>query len=141
MPLAGWALGLTFASVVKDVDHWIAFVLLALIGGHMIHEARAGAPGPAAAGVPLARGWPLFGAAVATSIDAAVAGMTLTLFEQPVLVACAVIGFVTLVFATAGVLVGSMAGARAGSRPQILGGLVLIALGTKILVEHVFFDG
>lgn len=141
MPLVGWALGLTFASVLHDVDHWIAFVLLSAIGVHMIYDARGATDSTAGVHAPLASGLALYAAAVATSIDAGVAGVTLTLMDLPVLVSCAVIGIVTLVCAATGVLIGSMAGALAGRRAQVLGGFVLIGIGTRILIEHVFFGG
>ena len=139
MPLLGWALGVAFASVIQDVDHWIAFVLLVLIGVHMVREAAGSEDqSPSSGGAP-ARGWTLLGAAVATSIDAAAAGVTLALLEQPILLACSVIGIVTLVLSTAGVLIGRIAGLLAGRRAQMLGGLVLIGIGLRILIGHVFF--
>ncbi|MGH6609493.1 MAG: manganese efflux pump, partial [Burkholderiaceae bacterium] len=83
----------------------------------------------------------LFAVAIATSIDAAVAGVTLPLLDQPVLFACAVIGVTTLVLSTAGVLIGARAGVLIGWRAEVLGGLMLIGLGVKILIEHLFFGG
>lgn len=143
MPLLGWSLGLAFAPVIRDVDHWVAFGLLVLIGGHMVQVGLSTRDGSAAErpSLPLARGWPLLAAAVATSVDAAAAGVTLSFLDQPVGQACAVIGLVTLALSTAGVLIGRMAGALAGRRAEIAGGLVLIGIGTKILVEHLFFGG
>ena len=140
MPLLGWALGTAFESVIASVDHWIAFAMLVAIGAHMIHSARAAGHRPAApVSAALAAGWPLLTASVATSVDAGAAGVTLALLDQPMAAACATIGLVTLVMSTAGVLIGKAAGALAGQRAEALGGVVLIGIGTKILIEHLFF--
>lgn len=139
MPLFGWALGLAFASVIQDVDHWIAFVLLVLIGAHMIRESVTGSDRAAQRHTAPTRGWALLGAAVATSIDAAAAGVTLAFLEQPILLACGVIGAVTLVLSAAGVLIGRVAGLLAGRHAQMLGGVVLIGVGARILVGHTLF--
>ena len=140
MPLIGWALGVSFGSVVQQLDHWVAFALLAVIGGHMVGEGLQPTEDREARS-PIKTGWALFAAAVATSIDAAAAGVTLPLFDQPVLMACLTIGAVTLVVATIGVLVGGLVGAASGRKAEMLGGCVLICLGLKILAEHLFFPG
>lgn len=139
MPLLGWSLGLAFESIVRDVDHWIAFVLLTLIGGHML---RAGlGPGdddpPTSPGI--SGGWVLAGAAVATSIDAAAAGITIPLLGPPIAVACAVIGAVAGLLSVTGVLLGGVCGALIGRKAEVAGGVVLIGLGCKILIEHLYF--
>jgi putative Mn2+ efflux pump MntP len=139
MPLLGWALGLAFALALREVDHWVAFIVLGVLGGRMIRQGLANQDENVPA--PLSAGWPLFGAAIATSIDAAAAGVTLAFLKQPILFACAVIGTVTLLISVAGVFLGAVAGSLIGRRAEILGGLVLIALGTKILVEHLWFNG
>lgn len=138
MPLIGWGFGVAFAPIVRELDHWIAFVLLAFIGARMIRagftQASVEAPTP-----PAGR-WSLVLAAFATSIDAAAAGVALPILGPPVLVSCAVIGAVTLVLSAAGVLIGAAAGALIGKRAEVVGGLVLIGIGTKILIEHLAFD-
>lgn len=139
MPLLGWAAGVAFASAIRDVDHWIAFVLLALLGARTLREGLSAEAGCDAA--PSLSGWALLGAAMATSIDAAAAGVTLPTLGAPVLVACAVIGGVTLLLCAGGVLLGAAGGARLGKRAEVLGGVALILIGTKILVEHIFFGG
>ncbi len=137
MPLLGWSLGVAFADVIRNVDHWIAFVLLALIGGRMVHAGIvADDDPPESAGVYA--GWALIAAAVATSIDAAAAGVTIPMLGEPVVLSCAVIGLVTFMLSTAGVLLGHFCGKLLGRRAEILGGLVLIGLGSKILIQHVF---
>ena len=140
MPLLGWALGLAFASMIRDMDHWIAFVLLAAIGGRMVHAALASGIDDNGS-MPFITGWALAGAAVATSIDAAAAGVTIAFLRQPVLVTCAVIGTVTFLLSIAGVLLGGALGSVVGKRAELLGGLVLIGLGCKILIEHQFLGG
>jgi len=139
MPLIGYGLGLAFVSVVREVDHWIAFVLLSVLGVRMMREGLRPSPSQ---GTPAPRGqWALFATTIATSIDAAAAGVTLPMLGQPVLLACAVIGVVTFALSAAGVLIGAAAGAAAGHRATILGGVMLVGIGSKILVEHLFFGG
>ena len=134
MPLVGWALGAMAVTIVRELDHWIAFVLLASIGAKMLWDSRT-APdcGPSA---PLMTGWALGAAALATSIDAAAAGVTLPMIGLPVVVSALTIGIVTLALSTAGVVIGAAAGARIGRSATILGGVLLILLGVKILTEH-----
>ena len=91
--------------------------------------------------LPLITGWALASVAVATSIDAAAAGVTIAFLRQPVLVTCAVIGTVTFFLSSAGVLLGGALGSVVGKRAELLGGLVLIGLGCKILIEHQFLGG
>lgn len=133
MPLLGWGLGMAFHENFQLVDHWIAFVLLSILGARMI---RAGVRPPETA--PLATGWHLGALAIATSIDAAVAGITLALLEVPVPVACLIIGIITFVLSTGGVLLGRAAGSRLGNAAEIMGGLLLIGLGVKIFIQHQF---
>mgnify|MGYP001252753461 CR=1 FL=1 len=148
MPLLGWSLGLAFASVIREVDHWIAFALLSVLGARMVWTGmRAGeAPeGNSAEGQQaspdLSVGWGLVTAALATSIDAAAAGITIPLLNHSIVFACAVIGGVTFLLSGAGVLLGGAWGALLGRRAEIAGGLVLIGLGCKILIEHTMLNG
>jgi putative Mn2+ efflux pump MntP len=140
MPLLGWGLGLVFVSIIRDIDHWIAFALLAAIGAHMLRQGLKNEPRlPAAA--PSVLGWRILPTAIATSIDAAAAGVTLPLLNLPIVISCLVIGAVTCAVSFAGVMIGAAASARAGKRAEVAGGIVLIMIGTKILIEHLFFDG
>lgn len=134
MPLGGWIAGLAFAGMIQAVDHWIAFGLLAVLGAKMIREGMADGDDDVRT-VPLA-GRALFVAAVATSIDAAAAGLTLNEFAVPVGIACGMIGAVTALLCWAGTLAGAAVGEQFGKRAEIAGGIVLIAIGAKILVEH-----
>ena len=131
MPLIGWGLGTAAAGWIEAVDHWIAFVLLSALGLNMIRASREDTKTD-----PGLSGWHLFAAAIATSIDAAVAGITLPLLAVPVGWACATIGMVTAGLCFAGALGGTQIGRRFEGRAELFGGLVLIALGVKILAEH-----
>jgi putative Mn2+ efflux pump MntP len=141
MPLIGWGLGVAFTSIVREVDHWIAFGLLVFIGSRMVYAGLSPEADAAEAGPASGSGWGLLSAAIATSIDAAAAGVTFPMLGLPVLLSCATIGLVTFVMSAAGLLVGGVAGALIGRRAEVLGGLVLIGIGTKILIEHLFFGG
>ena len=136
MPLAGFWLGDRFGKYVEAYEHWIAFALLAFVGGKMILESRKRQPDAAAADNPFAVGG-LLVLAVATSIDAFAAGLTLPLLKAPPLLSVLIIGVVTAVLSFIGALGGRRAGARFGSRLEILGGVVLICLGLKVLLDGV----
>lgn len=133
MPAFGWALGVALAGVIEAVDHWIAFLLLGFLGLKMIYEGFQ-ADDEALRVALDNRG--LFLAAIATSIDAAAAGVTLPTLNLPVLLSCVVIAVVTGLFCVIGVLSGARLGQRFGKRAEIAGGLVLIALGTRTLGQH-----
>ncbi|MFY0398915.1 manganese efflux pump MntP family protein [Brevundimonas naejangsanensis] len=140
-PLIGFALGVAAAGFVEAVDHWIAFGLLGAVGARMIWEAlkrdedatEATAPvGKAASRGLLA----LVATAVGTSIDAGAVGVGLALLEANIWLIAFCIGFTTFVMASIGLLIGKAAGTRLGKIAELLGGLALIALGSKILLEH-----
>ena len=136
MPLLGWTLGALFAKWIEAADHWIAFGLLSVLGARMIREAFSADDDEAS---PPTRGGHflgLFAAALATSVDAAAAGLTLDLFAPPVWLSCLVIGLVTALLCTLGYLFASQVGRRLGKWAEAIGGLVLIALGVRILYEH-----
>ena len=140
MPALGWAVGGAFAARITGWGHWVTFALLAAIGAKMIHEARetddeeakaASAPSPNVFGMKV-----LFFLAIATSIDALAAGVTLALADVHIAFACAVIGVVTGVLSFAGVYIGRRFGTHVGKRFDMVGGLVLIGLAVKTLVDH-----
>lgn len=139
MPLVGWLAGAAFGPTFQAWDHWIAFVLLGGLGARMLHEARSGgddvAPAPDDAPFALRSLLPL---AVATSIDAAAAGVTLPLLGAPMAVSLGMIGAVTAALSAGGALLGGRLGAMAGPRMGTLGGLVLIGLGLRTLVSHLY---
>jgi len=136
MPLVGWLLGRALSGYVSAWDHWIAFTLLVSIGAHMILEGTAGdEPGEGEEAAPFALGTILW-LALATSIDALAAGVTLPLLGAPLLLSVTVIGVTTALLSGAGLLLGCRLGCLKRARLTICGGLVLIALGVKILLEH-----
>lgn len=140
MPLLGWTAGIAFASAIRAFDHWFVFAILAALGLKAIHAGLSPAEDCPSEPRSMA-GWALIGAAVATSIDAAAAGLSLPSLGAPVILACIVIGAVTLAMCAAGVLLGAFTGARMGRRAEVAGGVVLILVGTQILVRHLFFGG
>ncbi|RFA12926.1 hypothetical protein B7R21_08730 [Subtercola boreus] len=135
MPLIGWLLASQFARYIIGVDHWIAFGLLFLIGSKMIWEAITGGGGNAPDSDQL-QVRALLLLALATSIDALAVGITFAFIDVSILPAVALIGLTTAVFAFAGVVVGRRVGARLGRPAEIVGGLVLIGIGTRILLDH-----
>lgn len=135
MPLVGYGLGHELGPLVAAWDHWIAFVLLGGLGAKMIHEALTHDEDDAPAGDVFALGVVLT-LAVATSIDALAVGLTLPMLGAPLVGSVLTIGAVTAVCSALGLFAGRRFGARLGRRLDVLGGLVLIALGAKILVEH-----
>ena len=135
MPLAGWALGTAFAGRIAAIDHWVAFALLAFLGGRMIVAAMSG-DDDTAPSKPHSHYAGLTIAAVATSIDAAAAGITLPLLDAPVALSCLIIGGVTALLCTAAYAGGTRASQRMGTWAELAGGMILIGLGIKILAEH-----
>ena len=139
-PLIGFALGVVAAGFVEAVDHWIAFGLLGAVGGKMIWEAlkpEDEAEEAAEAKKAVSRGLiALVATAVGTSIDAGAVGVGLALLGENIWLIAASIGFTTFALATLGLLIGKAAGTRLGKIVELVGGVALIALGLKILLEH-----
>ena len=138
MPLLGWGLGIAFAASIDSVAHWVALVLLSGLGLRMIRE---GLDRDEEEALKELSSWSLLVAAIATSIDAAVAGITLPSIGAPIVLACIVIGLTTSVLTYPGVYLGALVGARIGKWAEVLGGLILIGLGIKIFVMQQFFGG
>lgn len=135
-PIAGWALGLGAANYVKAWDHWIAFVLLGVLGLRMVWAGFA-APEAVEPEKPSRHSfWLLAVTGFATSIDAMAVGVGLAFLDVDILPVAAAIGFTTFVMVTLGVMVGRVLGAVAGKRAEIFGGVVLFGIGTAILWEH-----
>lgn len=137
MPLAGWLVGNSMKSVIEPVDHWLAFGLLSLIGGKMIIESFISSEvreikNPLHIRVILVL-------SLATSIDALAVGFTFSTFLEKILIAVIIIGFVTFVASMLGILLGKKTGPKINRYAEILGGLILIIIGSKILIEHLFF--
>ena len=146
MPLVGWALGTRFERFVTPVDHWIAFALLAFIGGKMLWDAFRGdgdsEDGASGEGLreddeePRLDVRELVMMAIATSIDALAVGITFAFLQVDIVPAVSLIGATTFVLAFAGVVVGNQFGARFEKPATVVGGVVLILIGLKILLEH-----
>lgn len=138
MPFVGWLLGSQFQKYITSIDHWIAFILLGFIGGKMMIEA--------------VREWNeeevvdvmdapidhknMLVLAVATSIDALTVGITFAFLGTPIVEAITIIGITTMVISIAGVVVGNFFGSKYKSKAEFIGGLILVLLGLKILLEH-----
>ena len=133
MPLIGWFLGSSVRDYIEAVDHWIAFALLALIGGHMIWDALSGGGGEAVTDLSARR---LFLLALATSIDALAVGVSMAFMDVNILLASGVIGAVAFVLAMLGGLLGHRLGGLFQRRASLLGGAALVCIGVKILVQH-----
>lgn len=138
MPAIGYVLGAQFQEAIASIDHWIAFVLLALIGGNMIHEALDNDEEEADASLNVKT---MFLLAVATSIDALAIGITFAFLKVNIIPAVCFIGIVTFIISFAGVKIGNVFGARYKNKAEIVGGVILILLGLKILLEHLDFLG
>ncbi len=138
MPAIGYVLGAQFQEAIASIDHWIAFVLLALIGGNMIHEALDNDEEEADASLDVKT---MFLLAVATSIDALAIGITFAFLKVNIIPAVCFIGIVTFIISFAGVKIGNVFGARYKNKAEIVGGVILILLGLKILLEHLGFLG
>ena len=136
MPAIGYILGAQFQEAIASIDHWIAFVLLALIGGNMIHEALDNDEEEADASLDVKT---MFLLAVATSIDALAIGITFAFLKVNIIPAVCFIGSVTFIISFAGVKIGNVFGARYKNKAEIVGGIILILLGLKILLEHLGF--
>lgn len=133
MPVIGWLIGEAVKSFITGIDHWIAFGLLGIIGVKMIQESFSSDSGE---GKSILQIKTLILLSIATSIDALVVGITLSLIKIPFILSISIIGLVTFIICFLGFLFGEKLGSRFGKRIEVLGGLVLIALGIKILIEH-----
>jgi putative Mn2+ efflux pump MntP len=134
MPLIGWLLGSSIKDYAESFDHWIAFGILGLLGGKMIYESFSSSPedrsfNPLDIKV-------MIGMAIATSIDALVVGFSFALLDFKIIISVAIIGVVTYIVAMLGMLFGKNIGSRLGKRMEMLGGIMLILIGLKILIEH-----
>lgn len=138
MPVIGYYLGISFADLVTKVDHWIAFGLLVLIGGNMIREALQkddDKPADASFGFRT-----MLMLAIATSIDALALGISFAFLGTNLWQAILIIGLTTFAFSVVGLLIGKKVGSRFHTGAEILGGVILIAIGVKILIEHLFLS-
>ena len=135
MPFVGWYLGAYMERYIASFDHWIAFLLLAYIGGKMIHESVSGYSLDSDPFMPRN----LLMLSIATSIDALSVGFSLAVIGTPILLPAVLIGVVTFAMSYVGTYLGKRAGDTLGKKAGLAGGLILIAIGLKILIEHLFF--
>lgn len=132
MPVLGWLLGFRFEAMITNIDHWIAFVLLAFIGGEMIRESF-----DKAEELNDDFGFrTMLMMAVATSIDALAVGITFAFLDVNILPAAGLIGITTFSLSALGIYIGHAFGARYKARAELAGGVILILIGLKILLEH-----
>ena len=138
MPLTGYLLGTQFADKISAFDHWVAFVLLCLIGAQMvIGSLKKDDEKPKEVSMKLKKMLPL---AIATSIDALAVGVSFAMVGVEIVPAVLTIGITTFVLSFAGVFIGKVFGGRFKSKAELLGGVILILIGLKILIEHLFFQ-
>ncbi len=133
MPLIGFLLGVNFSEYIQAYDHWIAFVLLGLIGGNMIKEAFSNEEDKEDDSLNFKS---MIVLSIATSIDALAVGVTFAFLQVNIVIAVLSIGIITFTLSAIGVKLGSIFGYKFKSKAEIFGGVVLIIIGTKILLEH-----
>lgn len=134
MPIIGWFGGNLFRDYIDTFDHWIAFGLLLIIGGRMIYEAFCSHPEKKL--IRPTNIVVLFGLAIATSIDALAVGLSFSFLDFSIFIPAILIGIITFILSFCGVLIGQKMGLKWGKSAHILGGIVLIMIGIKILIEH-----
>ncbi len=132
-PIIGWLIGLAASRFIEAIDHWVAFIILAVVGGKMIFEGFSNEHKEKKESHKLSV---LIFTAIGTSIDAMAVGVTLALIDVNIIVMALMIGMATFVMSTIGIMTGHYIGTKAGKVAEILGGLCLVAIGTKILFEH-----
>lgn len=141
MPFLGWLLGIQFQSLITSIDHWIAFILLGIIGANMIKEALSKDEDEEECPIAAFDFKTMLPMAIATSIDALAIGVTFAFLDVDIAPAVSFIGVITFVCSAIGVKIGNVFGTKFKSKAELLGGIVLVAIGLKILIEHLFFGG
>jgi putative Mn2+ efflux pump MntP len=136
MTLAGWLAGDRLLAVIRSFDHWVAFGLLALIGGRMIWESVRKSGAEKACRPDRTQGHRLIVLSVATSIDALAVGLSLGVVRTGIVYPAAIIGLASFGLTVAGARLGPVLGRLAGKRAELVGGLILIGIGAKVLIEH-----
>ena len=134
MPLIGWLIGMKFQKFIESYDHWVAFLLLAIIGGKMIYESFKPDEDESDGSFGISE---LFVLAIATSIDALAVGIAFAMFEEVnILYSITIIGCITFILSVFGVAIGNKFGALYKNKAELAGGVILVLLGLKILLEH-----
>ncbi len=138
MPIIGWSIGRFLTELISNYDHWAAFVLLLFIGGKMIWDSKTAKDDSIKKDTT--KGWTLIALSVATSIDALAVGISFAMLKTPILASSIVIGITAFVLSLAGIILGSKIGKVIGEKiekeVELIGGLILILIGAKILFEH-----
>jgi len=137
MPVFGWLAGVRFAASFSAFDHWIAFALLAFVGGRMLRNGLSSEHDESIANDP-SQGLTLVLLSLATSIDALAVGFSLSMLDVIIWYPAAMIGIITALLSTLAMMIGRKVGAAVGKRMEVVGGGVLVGIGVKILVEHLF---
>ncbi len=136
MPILGWTIGMGFQDMISEFGYWVAFALLVVLGIRMIMESLKSTDEKS---IDIHNTKTLLVLSIATSIDAMIVGMTFALLPINIWQAAIVIGIVTFVFSLLSVYIGKKSGERWGKKAEILGGIILISIGIKILLGHLFF--
>lgn len=136
MPVVGWLSGLTVKNYIQSFDHWVAFGLLSVIGGKMIWESFQLEKEEYSDPLKSSR---LLLLAIATSIDALAVGITFAVLKISIILPVIIIGVITFILSVAGVYLGNKTGHLFEKKIELLGGFILIGIGVKILIEHLFF--
>jgi putative Mn2+ efflux pump MntP len=137
MPLIGWGVGFLLKDIIQQIDHWIIFGLLSVIGFRMIRESFKNKNCSRKFNVDSI--WVMLSLAIATSIDALAVGLSFALLKIPILIAISIIGAVTFAISFVGVHIGNKLSYRLGSKAEIIGGIILIGIGVKTLIEHLYY--
>lgn len=137
MTVLGWLLGRTIVEFISAYDHWLAFILLAFVGGRMLWESFHAEEGKHKT-VDITRGFLLLTLSVATSIDALAVGLSFAFLKIDIVIASLIIGAVAFMVTAGGFMAGNKIGAVMGKRAEMIGGLILIAIGIRIVVTHIF---
>ena len=138
MPFIGWVLGSQFEQYITSIDHWIAFILLGFIGGKMVVEAIREKDEAVEVGKmdPPLDFKEMFILAIATSIDALAVGITFAFLNTPILEAITIIGITTMIISIVGVVIGNYFGGKYKHKAELVGGIILVLLGVRILIQH-----
>ncbi len=136
MPLLGWLAGNGIEDYIQEIDHWVAFILLAFIGGKMIYDGLQKSEDPIESNLNTLT---LIGQSIATSIDAFAVGISFAVLDNDIILPIIIIGITTFVFSIFGLTLGTVFGKKMGKSVELIGGLVLIGIGLKILIEHIYF--
>jgi len=139
MPIIGYFAGTYFAVKIQKFEHWVAFILLGFIGGNMIRESLS--KKEEESNEDSFQFLKMLVLAIATSIDALAVGVTFAFFKINIFIAALIIGSITFIISMVGVKIGNIFGAKYKSKAEFVGGVILVILGIKIVIEHLFFQG